>query len=189
MNKDRILALADTLDLIGATDAAVFSMGSWLDEQGHGENTGFPIPFADHLTVARRDDDTDLIKAARDCGTVACIAGWAVIKFADLSQLANVCNEPEIDSDDPQYPQVFHLAAHLLDLDDDLASPLFTPTTSEDIHYPIVLVSPQTAARTLRWLAETEHVLWNADDYQIERTALVADWSTGAMSATPHQQG
>ena len=73
-----------------------------------------------------------------ECGTTACIAGWAIVKWAP---------------DHPHDGACFTLAKDLLDLTERQADNLFYP-------YVASPVSNSRAAQALRNLAETGEVAW-----------------------------
>lgn len=128
IHKERILQLADHLDSIPDHQ---FSLEHWL--------AGTP----------RIPDDPD------DCDTVACIAGYTVLLFADRRTPDN-----PIDITD----DIAGTAQRLLGLNDDQAFHLFTPTHGSDPRADLQCdprdVTNQDAAGTLRYLADTERVHW-----------------------------
>lgn len=120
MNREMILKVADAIETAGAPEAQPalgFNMGDWISNQLI-DNSG------------------------HDCGTTACIAGWAVsVSGRDVANYNG-----EIRSD----------AEHILGLDYDTAEELF-------VNYPIFSSpSPSQAAEVLRRLAETGVVDWSA---------------------------
>lgn len=118
MNKDNILKVADAIEQHSIPDLG-FNMDFFSSPRSHGSAIK-----ADH--------------SGHDCGTVACIAGWAV-QVGDL-------------------PRTFAAARQYLGIDDDLGDDLFYGD-SDDLVLADIAV-PQAVA-VLRYLAETGEVDWS----------------------------
>ena len=115
MNKERILALADLIEV--QPKAGYFAEG--------GFNMGAYV---------------------HSCGTPACIAGWAVSLFDEVTDVEGHCY---------QIGKAVHdRAKSLLGLTYGQADTLFREYTAND---------PKIAARVLRELAETNEVNWPAE--------------------------
>lgn len=148
MDEQRITVLADFIDQLPDEH---FSMTSW--------NIGNPynLGVLDHKTEGPEPwmNPKPLLAAAAECGTRACIAGWACIIF---------CEPQDFDL----YGDTAQNARYLLDLDEDQADALFTPSTGNDmraqVHLPDLSgITRQRAVKMLRLLAETGQVFWNED--------------------------
>lgn len=116
MDKERILHLADVI------------------EKGS-DQLGFNMAFYEYLT-----SNPDLDMSGHKCGTVACIAGWAVHTFPP----------------DDRYATAWTAARDQLGLTTFQADQLFEP--SVDAAYE--KATPEIAAKVLRHLAETGEVEW-----------------------------
>lgn len=125
MNKNRLLILAKLLEMAARNDATPklgFNMGSYgssgSDRTGH------------------------------NCGTVACIAGWAVVAFRPDIEIADLPSNFRISSE----------AADLLGLDRMDASNLFLPPLN------LWKSTPLQAASVLRHAAKTGVIDWSVAD-------------------------
>ena len=118
MNKENILALAEVMEGLRYRD--------WRNQEGEYVQHGF------NMTMYRFD-----------CGTPACVAGYA----------ASLSDDPEC-----QLMDVFETAQAYLGLDRETAVDLFfgDGDTIDELNY----LQPQDAADTLRKLAETGEVSW-----------------------------
>ena len=88
------------------------------------------------------------------CGTAACIAGWAVVRFGENGGAPNVAWQIE-------GPDVFSGALSVLGLSFPEAQRLFTPNERRD-GVDMWEVTASHAVRTLRHLAKTGKVDWCA---------------------------
>jgi hypothetical protein len=138
VNTDRILELADVIE-------------------GHKLDLGFNMAsFADHATLAYPD------KSGHDCGTTACIAGWAIamkkgtwiVEELALDVMGNM--ELDVDKEASSYLEIGY-------------------STSADLFYRWPTgtmpgeVTPELAAATLRLLAETGRVDWDEARLSLSR--------------------
>lgn len=137
MNKERLLELADLLEsekVVGHFDMDYFFKSYNLSVPTHTHKLG----AAEALNV---------------CGTVACIAGWAVAAF-----------NPKLQGFQIDYEQI---AADLLGLRYEQADRLFTPSDNgddcdpEDEDRSPYAASAKQAAKVVRHLAETGEVDWS----------------------------
>lgn len=124
MNKERLLILAEAIEKNERPKAFPdfgFNMGTY------------------------GDDNTDDWHGER-CGTVACIAGWAVALFAEKKPAQDRCDL-----------WVYEEAKTLLDLGNVTAHLLFAPDDIQDMGD----VTPKDAATVIRKLVETGYVDWS----------------------------
>lgn len=126
MNVENILKVADAIEQHSISDLG-FNMDDWCMLDG-----------------AEHD------KSGHNCGTVACVAGWAVAvaRGADTEALLNIAERGD----------VFDDAADFLGLKEAQANALFIPRGVvfwDDI-------TPTVAGRVLRHLASTDKVDWPA---------------------------
>lgn len=125
MNKDKILAVADAIEQHAIAKLG-FSMLTYFD----GLETG-----------GRSASSVD--KSGHECGTVACIAGWACALDVGLSEAAGIRSP-------------FMHARTILGLDERQATLLFIP---DPLNFDAI--TPADAAKVLRTLAETGDVDWS----------------------------
>jgi hypothetical protein len=133
MNVDNILKLAEVLESDAA--AAHFNMGEWFHHDGD-----HALPLG--VTVA---------EAIQDCGTVACIAGWAVVAFHSAEELRDVNFD------------LAAIAANDLGLSSYRAMEIFTPGSAPHVvecDLPVYHATPKQAAKLLRHLAATGEIDW-----------------------------
>ena len=147
MDINRILTVAETLE---QEDAGSFSMNCWTHTA---EPTTAPrSKYADHLRhihdrIPQNAPHTPaaVTRAAQDCGAVACIARWTVIRFGTPGRL------------DAYYRgDVQGYATELLGINNRQALQLFTPKLQA---HPCD-ITPADAADTLRRFATTGEVDW-----------------------------
>lgn len=115
-------------------------------EAGHPE-----VGFNMRTYGNRSGDYTD--RSGRGCGTVACVAGWAIALFS-LNGRGQAVKEQRVGS--AGWKGAFFTASDLLGLDDMTASALFQPET-----VAWYKITPAIAAKTLRHLAKTGEVVWD----------------------------
>ena len=125
MNRENILKVADAIEQHSIPDLG-FNM-DWLETERIYRLSG-------HREIVRKDN------TGRDCGTIACIAGWAC-------RLAGV-------------PANFGSARKFLGIPENLRDPLFYAHGSA-VQDRLEDIQPQTAVAVLRHLAETGEVDWN----------------------------
>lgn len=133
MNVENILKLAEVLESPAAEEH--FDMSSWLDHNGDHD-------LPDEITY------NEMIK---DCGTVACIAGWATV----LAKGDEIVKEENYE---------FGIGADYLDLEYTQAKHLFTPgvfITVDGEEVSAYAATPKQAAKVLRHLAATGEVDWD----------------------------
>lgn len=87
----------------------------------------------------------DMNEWANSCGTVACIAGWTYLTYADEVIPGSAGT----------------VAAEILGLDEEVANSLFVPTDEDGLDAMYEDITPAHAAQTLRKLAETGEVDWS----------------------------
>jgi len=136
MNKNHILRVADAI------------------EQRTIENLGFNMA----VTFARYDGQY-ADQSGHDCGTIACIAGWSVA-FREQDRYGEVSVSRMAATLEEYGGNVLDDARVWLGLDTDRADALFYGR-----HHPsgsINSISVSEAVRTLRHLAETGKVDWEA---------------------------
>lgn len=125
MNAQRLLELADDLEK--------------MEHYAHSESSfDFYDEPANDIMMFNLTSLVDF----RDCGTVACIAGHAVLKWRPGWH----------------YGPIMGPAAEILELDEWTAKHLFTPNNTPNGYEAI---DSQQAARTLRHLAATGEVRWD----------------------------
>jgi hypothetical protein len=134
VHKRRLLKLAQALESPAAERH--FDMANWFEHTGlHSLPGNMPVG-----------------KAIQDCGTVACIAGWAV-----------AVHEPKLKLCDAPVGAVFERAKKLLGLDELVAKYLFLPASAPHVDENFLNVygaNPKQAARVVRHLVETGEVDW-----------------------------
>lgn len=132
MNVENINLVADTIE-----DHA---------KRGEGlRGVGFNMSVYGFTVADCRPDHID------DCGTVACIAGWAC-----LIALPGIANLEQFEEDTGEILEDF--AADFLGLDWDKSGALFLP---DEPAWPDI--TPMQAVRVLRHLAKTGEVDWSED--------------------------
>lgn len=114
MNPQRLNQLADHIEKLPPHQ---FSMDRWVFQDGR---SYYYTPVTGH------------------CGTTACIAGWTVIVFGDLTEKQLIAQQ----------------AAAILDLTDKERSDLFTPSRS------LGKITQERAVKALRHAAETGKIRW-----------------------------
>lgn len=130
MNKQNILRLADALDNV---------------ELAKSHNIGF--------NMATFVSTFDIDRTEHDCGTVACIAGWAVAMFGHNGKpRASPLSAMKLNN----FPTPEEHATRTLGLSYVTAQSLFYPGNPR-YHQ----ITPKVAAATLRHLAETGVVDWD----------------------------
>lgn len=126
MNKERLLAVADAIENHEPQDGLGFEMSGWFET---GEGT----------------EDWE----GTDCGSVACIAGWAVkIAHPEDPTYLNTMAEGLILSEGKQ----------ALGLDSLQGAELFAP---DDFNLPTV--TPSHAVAVIRDFVKTEEIDWTLD--------------------------
>lgn len=136
LNTARIHALADFIDNM---DSGTFDMNETLF-----------VPRREVWRfIATSDAEPNAInrRAYISCGTVGCIAGWAVAAFATQEELE--LNDLHDDAMD--------MATELLGLNEVQSDELFAPGYTNNW----ADITPKEAAETLRNLAETSGVDWS----------------------------
>lgn len=143
LNTDRLEQLADHLEAVGDQH---FYMGVWAD--------GDPRMYQDVMPMTG-----DLVKDIHQCGTRACVAGHAVLRFRPEDS----GNVPDV-IDENDYDAIANEAAHYLGLTQQQADELFIPITGNDlrdaVHGRLADLTVEDAAWTLRHLADTGNVVW-----------------------------
>ena len=142
MDTERLRILADTLEKTKDS----FTMTAWIEG----------------TTVWATDPDdppTRIVQTAEKCGTKACIAGYAVMLFADQQQIDDYYNGDA---------SAAELAAKLLGLDEATADQLFTPESDDEdpqasLECSLTDISAYNAADTLRHLADYRSLHWFAN--------------------------
>lgn len=141
MNAENILKVADAIEAAITTKTGLngvlgFNMASFVNTE--------PTGYKDHVD---------------NCGTTACIAGWAyAIKTQATPEAMKDIISAEGRVGSGSYNKIPNTARDFLDLDQDQADDLFMSD-----YAPIELydIKPQTAVRVLRHLAATGEVDWN----------------------------
>ena len=128
MNKERIEIVAKVLDNLAIRDPRAFNMGMWLSQ-----------------------------RIENECGTVACIAGWAVAKKVESEgeQLVRMGGGSFMTNKDCFVRSVPNVAQEWLGLDDDQAGELFHGSTAAGSG------GARIGAACLRNLAATGVVDWH----------------------------
>jgi hypothetical protein len=147
MNKQNILAVADAIE--HATLAKEIGLGFNMSAYASADSA----------------NEYNRLNTEHTCGTVACIAGWAVTMFEKDGTPREVALDPRalVQLDDTAIGVVSEHAAAALGLSSSIASQLFAP----DITGSYDDIEPERAVETLRHMAETGFVDWGdiADDY------------------------
>ena len=133
MNKQNILRLAEVLE---RNELARLGIGFNMDRY--------------YKTGSALED-----KSGHNCGTTACIAGWAVALF---NEDGTPRTEPFVEDPYKHGIPIANLGRVALGLSYSIADALFTPELPDHIWSSI---TPQVAAKTLRSLAETGEVRWD----------------------------
>jgi hypothetical protein len=135
MNKQRILELADLIE--AGNSKLGFNMRDWISDTS-------------------TDEALDL--SGHDCGTTACIGGWAIARWGKSGRCkgTSVPRAQKI----ARYESPFDVAKVLLDLDQDTASDLMAPDYRLRGHGRLGDLTQARAVATLRHLAETGEVKW-----------------------------
>jgi hypothetical protein len=133
MNKERLIQLAEVLESPAAEKH--FDMKEWIEHTGYHD-------LPEGITIA---------EVMIDCGTVACIAGWATVLARPNEPYSAIIDE-------------FSLAAEYLDLEYFIAKSLFTPSCTTDEGTQAYDADPKQAAKVVRHLAETGEVDWSIID-------------------------
>ena len=163
-----IEAIHTVADAIEKLPSAAFNMGKWMNSS------------SDYHGITPNWDDR--IQMAINCQTVAGIAGWTCVLLDERwIPYGYVCDWPK-------------RAMKLLGLSIQQAQMLFQPVVGADVACSYADITPQDAANTLRNLANTGHVEWQAQPKQRHYTEY-ADQPTADLSrairlmraATPHQ--
>lgn len=123
-NIDKILALADAIEAAAAPDA----------------NPKIGFNMADYVGLERLNHD----RTGHDCGTTACIAGWAVFLEYGINELVGAGHTGR-------------KAADILGLSDAEADAMFTPSGLGVSYHSI---QPHHAVEMLRRYAKTGAVVW-----------------------------
>lgn len=139
MNITAIHTLAETLENLPPEKKVGFNMGTY------------------HHDLAS-DFGPMETNVGHQCGTVACIAGWASMFLREDG--TGLLQRPRREIDIPAFDD---LGAHLLGLDENQANSLFEPMNYEfenaDIDWG--QITPAQAAKVLRHLAATGEVDWS----------------------------
>lgn len=125
MNVERITQLADFIEKLPPKR---FEISTWAS------------PVDDHSKSLKTVGELK-----HNCGTCACIGGWAEALFNPDDHAFNMSGDSAL---------LIENARQLLDLDDETADALFMPSASWD------QVTREMAAATLRNLALTGEVVW-----------------------------
>ena len=116
------------------------------------------LEIADLIEAGRDDmtfDMTTFGTADTECGTAACIAGWAVARYGACGQ------QHDFDHERPLRAGVDEYARRGLCLTEEEARSLFLPNPRRD-GLGLAEVTADHAVRTLRHLAATGEVDWRA---------------------------
>lgn len=125
---DRILAVAAAIE---AAPDGKFNMASWMKDR-------------DHRSVDSMRAEAEMPKPT-ECGTAACIAGWAVWTFPEEAEaIRERANFP---------PDIEDVAQEILGLGFDESYRLFRGRWERDV--PIQKITKESAVAELRRLAET----------------------------------
>jgi hypothetical protein len=123
MNAESILRVADAIEKHEIADLG-FNMNDWVSSK-----------YPD--------------KSGHNCGTSACIAGYAVAAFDGMDEVERINSLTE----DEKIEQFFGRAREIFDMDTEDADDLMVFFSGDP--------TPLKAARTLRHLAATGEVNWN----------------------------
>ena len=149
MHSERLTALAE---IIEKTDYEpdTFTMESWLEME-------HPEQFR---PIADLDDLDEIVAITAECGTRACIAGYAVMLFDETDAWQE---RFPLETPNDAVPSIRQLAAQLLDLTQEQADLLFLPQEDPDPCRqipPRYQVTPADAANTMYRMTETGEVQW-----------------------------
>ena len=144
-NLERIRELAD---FINDLPDESFNMGTWIS------NDCRPVHFRPQKSGSfRYDPSRTLVNAVQECGTSACIGGYAVLMFGNNQDLLFATQ------DNAYEEYVAEMAQQMLGLTDAQASRLFFPRYGgdlrDDLHVRPQDVTPQMAAAVLYDIIET----------------------------------
>ena len=146
MNENRLFTLAETLEQV---NPANFGMHRWLCTASNDDARTNSVDLLRQVFDLTLDGAAPtpaiIMRAAQDCGTIACLAGWTVMLFGSVAGLQALAGHLSI------------YAAHLLELSDQEEIRLFLPATGGVAWRDI---APADAADTVRRFATTGQVDW-----------------------------